>query len=306
MKKLLTVMALLLMVIGFTYVSQAQRHKKASGKAGVLNMEDFDTPEKIAKQSEDFIDISGEKYLKKFNVKKIGIIEFYVEFFQNKELQENAYLTRTESIKFSSDYYKNAVQMVYDLVTGELTKSGFEFLPKDTMGSDSGYKKLELASEAEGGGYTGGVFQRSENVSTIKLSVEGLGLLPVHAGLGSAFAAISKNNAIKSFKAQIAKEKGLDAVAEVFIHIAKGKEAEPVINVFNITLDMGPLTDSNLPHMDYEHATTISLKKPITTAADVSGKESNSIDVAKYNAALSEMIGTIVKMAGSAMTSAMK
>jgi hypothetical protein len=294
------------MVVGFTRVSQAQKHKKASGKAVVLNMEDFDTPEKIAKQSEDYIDISGEKYLKKFNVKKIGILEFYVEFFQNKELQESAYETRTEGIKFSGDFYKNAVQMSYDLVTGELTKSGFEFLPKDTMGNDSGYKKLELASEAEGGGYTGGVFQRSMNVSTIKLSVEGLGLLPVHAGMGSVFAALSKSNSIKSFKAHIAKDKGLDAVAEIFIYIAKGKEGEPVISTFNIALDMGPLADIELAHMEYEHATTIALKKPFTTANDVSGKESNTVDAAKYSAALSEMVGIIVKMAGSAMVSAMK
>jgi hypothetical protein len=255
---------------------------------------------------EDFIDISGEKYLKKFSVKKIGIIEFYVEFFQNKELQESAYETRTEGIKFSKDYYKYAVQMLYDSITGELAKSGFEFLPKETMGNDSGYKKLELASEAEGGGYSGGVFQRSVNITTIKLSVEGLGLLPVHAGLGSVFAAMSKNNSIISFKAQIAKEKGLDAVAEVFIYIGKGNEGEPVINTFNITLDMGPVIDPNLSHMEYEHATTVSLKKPITTAADVRGKESDSVDPVKYSAALSEMIETIVKMAGSAMISALK
>lgn len=325
MKKLFVVLSVLFLVICFTRPIEAQKHKKASGKAIVLKAEDFDTPEKLADQSEDLIDISGAKYLKKYNVKKIGILEFYVEFLQNREIQQSAYESQhsynsgssgsayfgprklsSESIKLSGDYYKDAVLMMYDVITSSLAKSGYEILPKETISNDERYKKLELATEVEGGGYKGGMFQRGESTSTIKLSVDGLGLMPAHMGMSGILAAISKNNSIKAYKAQLSKDKGLDAIAQIFVYIDKGKNGEPVVNTFNVVFDMGPVVDSDLPYMDDESATSIVLTKPITSATDISGSEENSVDPVKYNTALFDIMDTVAKMTGTSMTLAMK
>lgn len=325
MKNLFVVLSVLILVICFTRPVEGQKHKKASGKAIVFKAEDFDSPQKIADQSEDLIDVSGAKYLKKYNVKKIGILEFYVEFLQNREIQQSAYESAnsynaatsgsayfgprklsSESLKFSGDYYKDAVLMMYDVVTSELAKNGFEFLPKETISNDPEYKKLELESEVEGGGYKGGMFQRGESTSTIKLSVDGLGLMPSHMGLSGALAAISKNNSIKSYKAQLSKDKGLDAIAQVFVYIDKGKNGEPIVNTFNIVFDMGPVVEENRSYMDDEKATNIVLTKPITSSIDISGATEGSVDPAKYNSALFEILEIVAKMTGSSMTLAMK
>lgn len=321
MNKLFTALLVILVTFSFSTTAEARKQKKASGKALGFEAAAFDTPEKIAEQGKKLIDVSGGKYLKKYNVKKIGIMEFYVEFLQSREVQESTFdamhgsdvsrvfgpqTVRKESLKFSGDYYKDAVAMMYEIIATELAKSGFEVIPKDEMGNDPAYKKLELATEVEGGGYKGGVYQQGVTTQTVKLSVDGLGLLPEHMGVGGIMAAMKKNNDIKAFKGKTAKDKGLDAMAQIYIFVDKGEDGVPLINSFNIIFDVGPDNDPNYPYFKEEKGTRINLEKPLVSEADIGGTGKNSIDATKYNTALFEMVGAIAKMSGAAMAAAMK
>jgi len=248
-------------------------------------------------------------------------MEFYVESLQSREVQQSTFdamhgsavsqifgpqSVRKENIKFTGDYYKDAVLVMYDIITSELAKSGFEFLPKEEIGNDPAYKKLELAIEAEGGGYKGGVFQQGVTTQTAKLSVDGLGLLPEHTGTSGIMAAMKKNNDIKAFKGQTAKDKGLDAIAQVYLFVDKGEDGAPIINSFNIILDVGPDNDPKYPYFKEEKGTRINLEKPLISEADISGSGKNEIDPVKYNTALFGIIETVAKMAGTSIAAAMK
>jgi hypothetical protein len=268
---------------------------------------------------------------RKYQVKKLAIVECTGEFLQSREVSAGAFeqrasmmqaqaqanLTNTpqwvrirsskSSITMDESYYHYAVDQVYELVAAIFSENGIEVIPRDVIGANAKYKAMELDRETSTKGYTGGMFKDSVVKKGAKVSATNLGVFPT-----SPFKAMK----MEAISAGMAGDLGADSLACVNFFVDKGKNGEPILARMNITLKAGLKGEmrgfKGSESMVYEFKYTsgalpvLEMKDSLVCAGDISGAEKNSISLVKYHDALLGMANTVVDLYKDMLTKSLQ
>ncbi|HPG30312.1 MAG TPA: hypothetical protein PKY81_15180 [bacterium] len=241
--------------------------------------------------------------LKKWNVSDIVIVECAGEFLQSKEVinsvfsQRNSGMitTKTSTIQLGNEYYNLVINRFYDMIKSAFEENGYKVVPKENLTSLERYTSLDLDFEKSTKGYTGSVLSDGVTKKGIKISAEGLGLFPT-----SPFKAIKLAGRL----AELTNDAKANAAMKINFYIDKGKKGVPVLKSFNIILygdlrgqETGFEGNKKMFYSFYVGNETIfTLKKPMVNPVDISGEEKGTVNMAKYDDALMELLTGAVNM----------
>jgi hypothetical protein len=237
------------------------------------------------------------KNLKKHGIKKVVIMECYGEFLTSKETADAfnnfSYAgggSTLDSMMLGGDYYRNVADYVYDQVKKEFEDNGIAVVVKDSVINNPAYADVGLKAEAKGGGYThGGMTSRAKITQTAKASTTGMGLFPTSiTGIGATVK-------LRKVVPQIIRENGSDAALRISFFVDKGDHGTPVLSKLTITMSSNlDSANAGKGKKDYyfksENDQILAMKKAVTSTVDIRGAEKGTVDMGKYNSALTEII----------------
>lgn len=243
-------------------------------------IEDFDTAQKIDRQSQKYFQVIGGDKIQKFNARKIGIVEFYVEFLQG-EAEKNP--------DFSEDYYSQLTREMYDILTTQLAGAGLEIVPLESISGHEAYGSMELVREAKAGGHSA--------ARTTLVPMEGLGLYPSTGwGILDTFKTFKEAKDFSEKEMQIVNDIELDGIAHINLYVSQGISGAPEITSFDIAMSIE--YDKKQARSYFRSNAGLRLKEGKKLESRTMVKNENgTVDLDKYREALIELTEILSKMA---------